>query len=105
MKDRIPVTECVLATEDAHLPPVVPGLYHHVHIVLNVGALRVALDNEMIDHSYSDMFGIHLQDTSLKISSQKLGIRQWLIRVREMFLHNVPTSPSVVEVGDDSLHL
>ena len=44
----IPVTECVLATEDAHLPPVVPGLHLHVHIVLNVGALGVALDNEMI---------------------------------------------------------
>ena len=48
MPSRIPVTECVLATEDAHLPPVVPGLHHHVHIVLNVGALGVALDNEMI---------------------------------------------------------
>ena len=48
MIDKIPVTECVLATEDAHLPPVVPGLHHHVHIVLNVAALGVALDNEMI---------------------------------------------------------
>ena len=38
----------MLATEDAHLPPVVPGLHHHVHVVLNVGALGVALDKETI---------------------------------------------------------
>ena len=38
----------MLATEDAHLPPVVPGLHHHVHVVLNVGALGVTLNNETI---------------------------------------------------------